>query len=88
MGKRNYISSYDADAPTPEVGSQWRWYSGKTQRPLGVPDGEWKAQKVYEPVVVREVKWNGEEWWVRTEGDRFGLRWNDLSVFWEQVKPA
>lgn len=78
------ISSYDPDAPTPAVGSKWLWE----------PTKPW----AYEPIEVVEVKWNGEEWWVRTEA-RGGMYWwfrpivtgsicwNDLSRFWEAVEP-
>jgi len=82
------VNSYDRTAKTPEVGSHWDWRSGKAARPLGVPVDQWKPRPIYERVVVTEVKWNGEEWWVRTDGPRFGSRWNDLGVFWENVKPA
>ena len=80
-----HVNSYDADAPTPEVGSWWDWYSGKTARPL-LADDDWKPEPAYERVKVVEVKWNGEEWWVRTDGPRFGLKWNDLGLFWENIK--
>lgn len=78
------IDSYDEDAPTPEVGSRWIW--------------EPKKDHAREPVVVTEVKWNGEEWWVETEGSGRcfmlfggsppGRHWNDLGRFWEAVWPA
>lgn len=45
------VSSYDKHAPTPEVGSRWVW----------------DAKRSGETVEVTEVKWNGEEWWVRTQ---------------------
>ncbi len=70
------IDSYDPDAKTPEVGSKWVW--GRTQ-------ARWFPFGNKEPVTVVEVKWNGEEWWVRTRGPR-GVFWNDLTVFWEGVK--
>lgn len=81
------VSSYDREAPVPEVGSLWDWYNGETARPLGVPAEGWEPQSIFERVRVAEVKWNGEEWWVRTDGPTYGLRWNDISIFWENVKP-
>jgi hypothetical protein len=67
------VSSYDHNAPTPPVGSYWRWNKGNGDR-----------------TKVVEVKWNGEEWWVRTvlyDPPGADPRWNDLTVFWEQVRP-
>ena len=66
------VSSYDHAAKTPPVGSWWRWRgSGERTR-------------------VVDVHWNGEEWWVRTvlyDPPGADPRWNDLTVFWEQVEP-
>lgn len=74
------VDSYDHDAPTPQVGSRWVWES---TQPLAT-----------ERSVVTEVKWNGEEWWVKTNGpgspmfpSSAGEHWNDLSRFWEAVTP-
>lgn len=74
------VSSYDRGAPRPKIGSYWQWSKGKGDRTR-----------------IIEVKWNGEEWWVRTEKldpDNGSIaspwttpRWNDLTVFWEQVVP-
>lgn len=72
------ISSYDRSAPRPRVGSRWVWE-------IDLPH----ARALVEVV---EVRWNGEEWWVRNRvllgSDMFGrpakpLAWNDLSRFWE-----
>lgn len=69
-----HIDSYDRKAPTPELGSRWTWEAGDA--------------RAEERIVVTEVRWNGEEWWVRTWGDGTGLEhWNDLSRFWEAVTP-
>jgi hypothetical protein len=66
------VSSYDPGAPRPDVGSSWLW---EPDRP-----------HAYSVIEVLEVKWNGEEWWVRTSGGDRGY-WNDLGRFWEAVKP-
>lgn len=68
------VNSYDAKAPTPEVGSRWVWEpSHPTAR---------------EDIVVDDVRWNGEEWWIATTGDRSGRCLNDVSRFWEACEPA
>ena len=70
-----YVSSYDRDAPTPDMGSEWIWGKAKAR---------WFPLGPKEHVTVVEVKWNGEEWWIQTRGPR-GVFWNDLSVFWQSV---
>lgn len=91
---RLWISSYAADPPRPAVGSRWVW--------------EPRKEHARENLEVVEVKWNGEEWWVKTRSlptqakPVMGLlgpiyvsrqqragdeHWNDLSRFWEAVRP-
>jgi len=67
------ISSYDRDAPVPEVRSRWVWEAGRPGARQGV--------------TVTDVMWNGEEWWVQSQGSS-GRYWNDLGRFWEAVSPA
>jgi len=50
---KGHVSSYDEDAPRPEVGSRWIWMP--------------KEPRAREAVEVVDVIWNGEEWWVRTK---------------------
>lgn len=76
-----WIDSYDENAPLPKVGTRWVWEIDKPH-----------ARCLIE---VTEVKWNGEEWWVRTKAllpDSFpataGEPLNDLSRFWEAVTPV
>jgi hypothetical protein len=68
------VDSYDKSAKTPPIGSEWDWARKQKNYP-------WGAR---EKVVVSEVKWNGEEWYVKTRGPR-GEFWTDLTVFWEGV---
>ncbi len=90
------ISSYDRDAPVPEEGSTWIWR----------PNEPHARQRIE----VTEVKWNGEEWWVKSKNlptkplkrkrsfgwpiyvprvERVGDEaWNDLSCFWQAVRPS
>jgi antitoxin (DNA-binding transcriptional repressor) of toxin-antitoxin stability system len=81
---REYVDSYDRSAPTPEVGSRWIWERGN--------------EIAQETITVTEVKWNGEEWWVKSAVDKRPRRrlnstepdtpyWNDLGRFWEAVSP-
>jgi hypothetical protein len=72
-----YISSYDHDAPIPKVGSKWTWAPDQPNYPFGAREN----------ITVTEVKWNGEEWWVRSTGPR-GQFYTDVSVFWQGVAPA
>lgn len=67
-----YVNSYDRDAPVPEVGTEWFWVEESGRR---------------EEIKVLEVKWNGEEWWVRTTAglDSSKTYWNDIGVFWEHA---
>lgn len=71
------VNSYDQDAPVPERGSRWIWEPGN--------------QYAQVTVVVTDVRWNGEEWWVQTAvmypSLTGGPYWNDLSRFWEAVIP-
>ena len=82
-----HVNSYDRDAPTPAIGSRWIWEPGKPY--------------ARENIMVTDVKWNGEEWWVRAKvayrttpwGTKYGVvpgesYWNDLSRFWEAVTPV
>ena len=69
---RSHWDSYEPRAETPAVGSTWVWESNKPH--------------ARQNVEVREVKWNGEEWWVKTAGQS-GEHWNDLSRFWEACWP-
>lgn len=39
-----------------------------------------------EPCSVVEVTWNGEEWWVLTDGPWYGRCWNDVAAFWQAVR--
>lgn len=66
----SYVSSYDANAPTPPVGTRWIWEPNKPH--------------ATEEIEIVETIWNGEEWWVRTTG-KTGIHLNDLSRFWEAV---
>jgi hypothetical protein len=79
------ISSYDSDALLPKLGTRWVW--------------EIDSPHARELIEVVEVRWNGEEWWVRTKslltdaahlpslsGSNEAL--NDLSRFWEAVTPV
>jgi hypothetical protein len=77
------VDSYDPLAKTPLVGSCWVWEIDKPH--------------ARELVEVTEVKWNGEEWWVRSKGllraqVAFGRDgdepWNDLSRFMQAVTPV
>lgn len=80
-----HVNGYDPNAKTPMVGSRWVW---EIDKPL--------ARTLIE---VAEVKWNGEEWWVKvtvlfgTEAlysdtvIREGEHLNDLSRFMEAVTP-
>jgi hypothetical protein len=71
------VSSYDRNARRPRVGSHWVW--------------EIDHPSARELVEILEVKWNGEEWWVKTKSlmkdalnyNRSNECWNDLSRFWE-----
>ena len=77
---RGYVSSYDHDAPTPPVGSEWMWEKRRwkwSEIPVFVPAVQ---RGINIRVTVEEVKWNGEEWWVKVSG-----YWNDLGRFWEAV---
>lgn len=73
---QGYVNSYDPEAPTPALGSQWLWANDQPNFPLGSREN----------VTVVQVDWNGEEWWVQTKGPR-GLFWTDVNVFWEGVRP-
>lgn len=75
------VSSYDPNAPRPEVGSVWVW--------------EIDQPTARELIRVTEVFWNGEEWWVRTDALRVrtdtsppASHLNDLSRFWEACTPV
>ncbi len=59
-------SASPPDPTLPRKGTTWIW------EPL--------KPHARESVVVTEVKWNGEEWWVESESVRTGERhWNELS---------
>lgn len=73
---KGYVNTYDPDAPVPAVGSKWLWASDQQPYPFGARERD---------VTVVEVKWNGEEWWVRTTGPS-GEHWTDANVFWEGVR--
>ena len=76
------ISSYDANAPRPKIGSRWVW---EPDLPYAIA-----------VIEVVEVIWNGEEWWVKTK-DLLGnnaypptgreTELNDLSRFFEACRP-
>lgn len=76
------VSSYDADARLPKIGTRWAWEIDKAH-----------ARELIE---VADVFWNGEEWWVRTKTllpnwsipPSAGVHLNDLSRFWEAVAPV
>jgi hypothetical protein len=66
----------EAETMLPEVGSKWMW------EPLD--------RHATETVIVTEVKWNGEEWWIESEGTsgrhwNVASRWVEATVF---LKPA
>lgn len=77
-----HVNSYSKTARIPRVGSRWVW--------------EIDNPGACELIEVVEVKWNGEEWWVKTErlheskqtlaalGGARGY-WNDLGRFTEAV---
>lgn len=80
------VSSYDKDAPLPIPGSRWVW--------------EVDSPGACCLIEVIEVRWNGEEWWIRTRRlwdatpgplrapasvDPIAL--NDLNRFWEACSP-
>lgn len=48
-----HVSSYDHEAPVPEKGSVWMWEPAK-------PHARQRLE-------VTEVKWNGEEWWIKSK---------------------
>ena len=61
-------------------------YDADAIRPTVGSQWVWRSDLV----TVIEVRWNGEEWWVRTKLTRDhgwpshdSRRWNDLGVFWE-----
>lgn len=81
-----FISSYDPDAPRPELNSQWRFRHGDRIEGLGTRES--RTVPAYVVAIVTEVKWNGEEWWVRTFADVGGYKWMDLQWFWECAKPV
>ena len=68
---------YDREAVRPTIGSLWVW----------------EPQRAPELVMVHEVFWNGEQWWVATISPRLSLLpsallhtqrgLNELSRFWE-----
>ncbi len=84
MSKDEFVSSYDENAPRPEIGSRWVW--------------EIDSPSARSLIEVHDVIWNGEEWWVWTktllpheqpEGStQERLLSNDLSRFWEAVTPV
>lgn len=72
------VNSYDRLAVRPRTGTLWVW------EPVTAPA----------LIKVLEVRWNGEEWWIKTVSladytTPPALRrpaaenWNDLSRFWE-----
>lgn len=77
---KGYVNTYDPDAPVPEVGSTWTWAADQLPWSPINPTGSREVG-----VTVTEVKWNGEEWWVRTSGPK-GAFWTDANVFWEGVR--
>jgi hypothetical protein len=74
------VDSYDPSAKVPEVGSVWVWE-------LGAPHACCLIRVV-------EVRWNGEEWWVRTDAllpaplQRSRRCFNDAGRFAEAVTPV
>jgi hypothetical protein len=74
------VDSYSTSAQVPEVGSVWVWELG--------------AAHARCLVRVVEVRWNGEEWWVKTEAlapeplQTIGVVYNDASRFAEAVTPV
>jgi hypothetical protein len=70
------VNSYDPEARRPKVGSVWVW--------------ELDLLPARALVLVTEVMWNGEEWWVTTESllGNQGPHHNDLSRFWEACVPV
>lgn len=81
MKPEQTIDAYAETARRPRPGTLWVW--------------EPTLPHARAVLKVLEVKWNGEEWWVKTETltphkDTFGyhgldpnVAWNDLSRFWE-----
>jgi len=80
------VNSYDRDALLPKVGTRWIWQ-------IDSPSGR-------ELIMVTEVFWNGEEWWVRSKclmrdvghiGSMAGtpeVGLTDVGGFWEAVTPV
>jgi hypothetical protein len=74
------VDSYDPGAQVPEVGSAWVW--------------ELDAPHARCLIRVTEVRWNGEEWWVKTvallpaPGQSAGPCYNDASRFAEAATPV
>jgi hypothetical protein len=81
------VDSYSKTARIPRIGSRWVW--------------EIDSDASRELIEVVEVKWNGEEWWVKTLGMAAkarhlpgltepgeGAHWNDLGRFAEAVTPV
>ncbi len=76
------VNSYDRSARTPKLGSVWVWELDKPH-----------ARCL---VVVREVIWNGEEWWVTTDTLMEDVQsivqaseaLNDLGRFYEACVPV
>lgn len=67
----------EAETMLPNVGDVWEW------EPL--------APHARETVTVTEVKWNGDEWWIESDGTRTGRAWNSASRWVEAtvlVRPA
>lgn len=74
------VDSYDPAAKVPEVDSVWVW--------------ELDAPHARCLIRVVEVRWNGEEWWVKSDAlltapnQRAGACYNDASRFAESVTPV
>lgn len=74
------VDSYSPSARVPKVGSVWVW--------------ELDAPHARCLVRVVEVRWNGEEWWVKTEAllplplPTTSMVYNDASRFAEAVTPV
>lgn len=62
---------WDRSTPRPLIGSRWIWEPGN-------PDAE-------VAVLVEDVRWNGEEWWVYLRDPNGQVHPNEAARFWQAV---
>lgn len=76
MSNDSEAQAREAQTMLPNVGEVWEW------EPL--------KPHARQTVTVTEVKWNGDEWWIETDGPG-GRHWNEASRWVEAtvlVTPA